>query len=75
MNKLHVFSTLFVAVFLFRSGWNGGDRFFRFLKSKVFRLRQKVRPALGGRPAARESGLGTGRGGDVTGSAELLSVV
>jgi hypothetical protein len=31
-----------------------------------------VRPGLGGGPAARESGLGTGRGGDVTGLAELL---
>jgi hypothetical protein len=28
--------------------------------------RNKVRPALGGEPAAREPGLGTGRGGDVT---------
>jgi hypothetical protein len=28
--------------------------------------RKKVRPALGGEPAAREPGLGTGRGGDVT---------
>jgi hypothetical protein len=27
---------------------------------------KKVRPALGGEPAAREPGLGTGRGGDVT---------
>jgi hypothetical protein len=33
---------------------------------------KKVRPALGGEPAAREPGLGTGRGGDVTGLAELL---
>jgi hypothetical protein len=33
---------------------------------------KKVRPALGGGPAAREPGLGTGRGGDVTGLAELL---
>jgi hypothetical protein len=31
-----------------------------------------VRPALGGEPAAREPGLGTGRGGDVTGVAYLL---
>ena len=30
---------------------------------------KKVRPALGGEPAAREPGLGTGRGGDVTGAA------
>ena len=30
---------------------------------------KKVRPALGGEPAAREPGLGTGRGGDVTGVA------
>ena len=30
---------------------------------------KRVRPALGGGPAAREPGLGTGRGGDVTGSA------
>jgi hypothetical protein len=44
-------------------------------KYRDFQYLQKVRPALGGRPAARESGLGTGRGGDVTGSAELLSVV
>jgi hypothetical protein len=29
-------------------------------------LQKKVRPALGGEPAAREPGLGTGRGGDVT---------
>jgi len=28
-----------------------------------------LRPDLGGDPAAREPGLGTGRGGDVTGSA------
>ena len=35
-------------------------------------LQKKVRPALGGEPAAREPGLGTGRGGDVTGDAELL---
>src|SRR5215813_13928798 len=28
-----------------------------------------MRPDLGGDPAAREPGLGTGRGGDVTGSA------
>jgi hypothetical protein len=27
---------------------------------------KKVRPAPGGEPAAREPGLGTGRGGDVT---------
>jgi hypothetical protein len=32
-------------------------------------LQKKVRPALGGEPAAREPGLGTGRGGDVTGLA------
>jgi len=31
---------------------------------------KKVRPALG-TPAAREPGLGTGRGGDVTGLAKL----
>ena len=31
--------------------------------------RKKVRPAPGGEPAAREPGLGTGRGGDVTGFA------
>jgi hypothetical protein len=31
-----------------------------------------VRPAPGGGPAAREPGLGTGRGGDVTGSAISL---
>jgi hypothetical protein len=30
---------------------------------------KKVRPAPGGEPAAREPGLGTGRGGDVTGDA------
>jgi len=30
---------------------------------------EKVRPAPGGEPAAREPGLGTGRGGDVTGDA------
>jgi len=30
---------------------------------------EKVRPAPGGEPAAREPGLGTGRGGDVTGIA------
>jgi FkbM family methyltransferase len=30
---------------------------------------KKVRPAPGGEPAAREPGLGTGRGGDVTGVA------
>src|SRR5262249_35376880 len=36
------------------------------------RHRKKVRPTLGGGPAAREPGLGTGRGGDVTGNAELL---
>jgi len=34
-----------------------------FLKSK------KVRPPPGGEAAAREPGLGTGRGGDVTGVA------
>ena len=28
---------------------------------------EKVRPAPGGEPAAHEPGLGTGRGGDVTG--------
>jgi hypothetical protein len=33
---------------------------------------KKLRPALGGEPAAREPGLGTGRGGDVTGLAKLL---
>jgi len=32
-------------------------------------VQKKVRPALGGEPAAREPGLGTGRGGDVTGLA------
>jgi len=32
----------------------------------VHRRAKKVRPAFGGRPAAREPGLGTGRGGDVT---------
>jgi hypothetical protein len=32
-------------------------------------LIKKVRPALGGGLAAREPGLGTGRGGDVTGLA------
>jgi hypothetical protein len=31
-----------------------------------------VRAALGGEPPAREPGLGTGRGGDVTEFAELL---
>ena len=35
----------------------------RFLENK------KVRPAPGGGPAARKPGLGTGRGGDVTGLA------
>ncbi len=30
---------------------------------------EKLRPAPGGEPAAREPGLGTGRGGDVTGVA------
>ena len=30
---------------------------------------KKVRPAPGGGPAARKPGLGTGRGGDVTGLA------
>ena len=30
---------------------------------------ENVRPDLGGDPAAREPGLGTGRGGDVTGNA------
>jgi len=30
---------------------------------------KKVRPVLGGGLAAREPGLGTGRGGDVTGLA------
>src|SRR5579862_6520188 len=35
-------------------------------------IAEKVRPALGGEPAAREPGLGTGRGGDVTGLAWLL---
>src|SRR5580704_16761221 len=34
---------------------------------------KKVRPAPGGEPAAREPGLGTGRGGDVTGLADLLA--
>ena len=34
---------------------------------------KKVRPDLGGDPAAREPGLGTGRGGDVTGSANSFS--
>ena len=34
-----------------------------------------MRPALGEEPAAREPGLGTGRGGDVTGDAEFLLVV
>jgi hypothetical protein len=33
-----------------------------------------VRPAPGGEPAAREPGLGTGRGGDVTGVASSYSV-
>ena len=37
------------------------------------RTAKKLRPALGGGPAAREPGLGTGRGGDVTGYAELLN--
>jgi hypothetical protein len=32
-----------------------------------------VRPAPGGERAARDLGLGTGRGGDVTEAAELLS--
>ena len=32
-----------------------------------------LRPDLGGDPAAREPGLGTGRGGDVTGSANSFS--
>ncbi len=31
--------------------------------------REKSAAGLGGRPAAREPGLGTGRGGDVTGDA------
>ena len=35
---------------------------------------KKVRPAPGGEPAAREPGLGTGRGGDVTGVASSYSV-
>ena len=43
-------------------GWNG-----RCLGNAV--LQKRVRPALGGEPAAREPGLGTGRGGDVTGLA------
>jgi hypothetical protein len=34
---------------------------------------KELRPPLGGGAAAREPGLGTGRGGDVTGDAELLS--
>ena len=32
-------------------------------------VQKKVRPVLGGGLAAREPGLGTGRGGDVTGLA------
>src|SRR3990170_277214 len=36
------------------------------------RSSKKVRPAPGGEPAAREPGLGTGRGGDMTGAAKLL---
>ena len=32
-------------------------------------VKKNVRPDLGGDPAAREPGLGTGRGGDVTGNA------
>jgi hypothetical protein len=35
---------------------------------------EKVRPAPGGEPAAREPGLGTGRGGDVTGVASSYFV-
>ena len=35
---------------------------------------KKVRPAPGGEPAAREPGLGTGRGGDVTGVASSYFV-
>src|SRR5712671_1876166 len=34
---------------------------------------KRVRPAPGGERAARDLGLGTGRGGDVTGAAKLLS--
>src|SRR5258705_13448417 len=37
------------------------------------RFRKKVRPAPGGERAARDLGLGTGRGGDVTEAADLLS--
>jgi len=32
-------------------------------------MTEKVRPPPGGEAAAREPGLGTGRGGDVTGAA------
>src|SRR5262245_66028013 len=37
--------------------------------SEISRLQKKLRPDLGEGPAAREPSLGTGRGGDVTGSA------
>ena len=39
------------------------------IASPSARVEQAVRPDPGGGPAAREPGLGTGRGGDVTGSA------
>ena len=40
-------------------------------REKSIPFAKKVRPPLGGGAAAREPGLGTGRGGDVTGNAEL----
>src|SRR5947209_20080105 len=42
--------------------------------SGLFQAFEKLRPASGGKPAAREPGLGTGRGGDVTGIAQLLKI-
>jgi hypothetical protein len=48
------------------------EDFFLNLRHLSSAIRKRVRPAPGGEPAAREPGLGTGRGGDVTEFAKLL---